>query len=93
MDNLIYASFVYKSAGELFNPEAAYKDFKKCLWDPEIFIHSTLNQWQERGSIPPASLANEITRRKIKQQSYRIEDGIKKELDRIYQHAMKELCG
>jgi trimethylamine--corrinoid protein Co-methyltransferase len=78
--------------GTFLNHETTYKEFKKCLWDPEIFIHPTLNQWQERGSKSPETIAKEIALAKIKNHSYRIDTWVKKELDRIYERAAAELC-
>jgi len=71
--------------------ETTCRDFKKYLWDPEIFIHPTLSQWQERGSKSPALLAREIARKKIRSHSYRAEDHVIREMNKIYQSAAKEL--
>ena len=78
--------------GTFLDHETTYKEFKKCLWDPEIFTHPTLNQWQERDSKSPATIAKEIALLKIKSNSYRIDELVKKELDRIYERAAGELC-
>jgi trimethylamine:corrinoid methyltransferase-like protein len=78
--------------GTFLDHETTYKEFKKCLWDPEIFTHQTLNQWQERGSKSPGTIAKESALLKIKSHSYRIDERVKKELDRIYERAAGELC-
>ncbi len=72
--------------------ETTYRDFKKCLWDPEIFIHSTLIQWKERGSKGPALLAKDIGQNKIRNHSYRADDNVIKEMNKIYSRAARELC-
>jgi trimethylamine--corrinoid protein Co-methyltransferase len=69
------------------------ENFRRCLWDPEIFIHPTLVQWQQRGSREPAQIAWEIARKKIQDHTYRADKEVRRELDKIYARAQKDLLG
>jgi trimethylamine--corrinoid protein Co-methyltransferase len=64
--------------------------FKKEYWQPELFIHSNLGQWQEMGSKSMWDYANERVKKLISEHQYRIDDDRKKELDRILEIAKKD---
>jgi trimethylamine--corrinoid protein Co-methyltransferase len=66
------------------------KNFRKEQWEPELFLHSNLGQWREMGSKSTKQLANEIAKKKIKQHTYMIDADRKKELDKIYELALKD---
>jgi trimethylamine--corrinoid protein Co-methyltransferase len=66
------------------------KNFRKEYWEPELFLHSNLGQWREMGSKPTRQHANEIAKKRIKEHTYRIDPDRKKELDRIYERALKD---
>jgi trimethylamine:corrinoid methyltransferase-like protein len=79
--------------GNYLDHDSTLKSFRRDLWDPDIFTHPTLIQWQERGSKSPGDIAWEIAREKIKKHTYRADEQVRKELDRIYARAEKELVG
>ncbi len=64
--------------------------FRKEYWEPELFIHSNLGQWKEMGSKSVWQCARELVKTKIKEHTYQINDDIKKELDKIWEHAQKD---
>jgi len=80
-------------SGTYLDHDSTLKNFRRDLWDPEIFVHSTLIQWQERGSKEPAQIAWEIAKEKIKNHKYRANEDVQRELNRIYARAEKELVG
>ncbi|UCB47198.1 MAG: trimethylamine methyltransferase family protein, partial [Spirochaetota bacterium] len=92
-DDLLCIELIKKVGhyGTFLDHESTLKNFKKNLWDPKVFIHPTLNQWQERGLKGPDQLAKDIALQKIKDHSYRVDDHIKRELDKIYNRARTEL--
>jgi trimethylamine---corrinoid protein Co-methyltransferase len=61
--------------------------YRSEYWIPELFDHSNLGQWREAGSMSIEKRANEIAKQKIREHTYRIDDAVKKELDRIYARA------
>ena len=67
--------------------ESTVKNFRKEYWDPQLFTHSNLGQWINSGSKPLSHYANELAKRKISEYSYQVDKNIKKELDKIYEHA------
>ena len=80
-------------SGTHLDQTSTLKNFRRDLWDPEIFIHPTLIQWQERGSKGPAQIAWEIAKKKIQNHTYTAEKEVRRELEKIYLRAQKELLG
>jgi len=68
-------------------------NFRKNLWNPTLFLHSSLNQWIEDGAKSTIDLAKEIAFERIRNHAYRANDDVKKELEIIYERAKRELCG
>ena len=66
------------------------KNFRKEQWEPALFLHSNLGQWREMGSKSTRQLANEIAKKKIQNHTYMIDADRKKELDKIYERALKD---
>lgn len=64
--------------------------FRKEYWEPELFIHSNLGQWKEMGSKSVRQYARELVKKKIKEHTYRIDDTVKKELDKIWDSAKND---
>ncbi len=67
--------------------KSTIENFRKEYWEPELFVHSNLGQWQEMGSKSIYEYANEIAKKRIREHTYQIDEDIKKELDRIYKRA------
>ena len=80
-------------SGTHLDQTSTLKNFRRDLWDPEIFIHPTLIQWQERGSKGTAQIAWEIAKKKIQDHTYTAEKEVRKELEKISLRAQKELLG
>jgi trimethylamine:corrinoid methyltransferase-like protein len=78
--------------GSFMTHDTTLFNFKENLWDPELFLHSSLEQWRKAGSKDTVTLAREIAIEKINNESYIINKDVKKELDRIYSYAKKDLC-
>lgn len=64
--------------------------FREEYWQPELFIHSNLGQWQEMGSKTMWDYARERTKKLISEHTYMIDEDKKKELDRILEVAKKD---
>lgn len=79
-------------SGTFMTHDTTLFNYKENLWDPALFLHSSFTQWREEGSKDTIALAKEIALEKIKNQTYMINEDMKKELDRIYSYAKKELC-
>jgi trimethylamine--corrinoid protein Co-methyltransferase len=63
---------------------STFKFYKSHYWDPTLFTHSNLGQWQEMGSKSLYRYANERARKLLKEHTYEIEPEKKRELDRIF---------
>jgi len=70
--------------------KSTFENFRKEYWEPELFTHSNLGQWKEMGSKSIRQHANEIAKKKIREHTYRIDEDIKKELDKIYEQAKND---
>jgi trimethylamine--corrinoid protein Co-methyltransferase len=69
---------------------STFKFYKSHYWDPQLFTHSNLGQWQELGSKGLYQYANERAKRLLKEHTYEIEPEKRRELDRIYAAAEKD---
>ncbi len=69
---------------------STFENFRKEYWEPRLFNHSNLGQWQEMGSKSAWQRTTEIVKKTIREHEYRIDDDVKKELDRIYEKAKKD---
>ena len=77
--------------GESFvERESTLKYYRKNYWDPSLFTHSNLGQWQDMGSKTLWKNANERAKKLLKEHTYRIDSDRKRELDRIYNIAEKD---
>ena len=64
--------------------------FRQEYWQPELFTHMNLGQWQEAGSKTMWQYALDRAKKLIKEHSYQIDPDKKKELDKIYEAAKKD---
>lgn len=78
-------------SGTFMTHDTTLFNYKENLWDPVLFLHSSLEQWRKAGSKDTMTLAKEIALEKIKNQTYIINEDMKKELDKIYSSAKKVL--
>lgn len=80
------------AAGNTYLEHSTTLEHYRELWDPKLFTHESLAQWQnhkEKKSI--RGKAREIAIAKVKNHNYEIEDDIRKELDKIYEKAKREI--
>lgn len=64
-------------------------NFRTATWRPNLFTHTTLRQWQERGSPSVVGQARQIARRLIAQHDYTLDADRRRALDEIYEHARR----
>ncbi len=77
--------------GESFvGRKSTLENFRKEYWEPQLFVHTNLGQWMEMGSKSVRQYAREMARKKIKEHTYATDKDTKKELDKIYNRAMKD---
>lgn len=78
-------------AGQSFVGRKSTMDlFRSEYWQPELFGHANLAQWQEMGSKSLWDYANAKAKKLIKEHTYMIDADKKKELDRILEIAKKD---
>ncbi|MCE5259632.1 MAG: trimethylamine methyltransferase family protein [Chloroflexi bacterium] len=76
--------------GSFIGHESTLQQYRQATWDPALFTHSTLHQWQGQGSPELAARAREIARTRIAQQDYVLDADKRRELDKIYQRAARD---
>jgi trimethylamine--corrinoid protein Co-methyltransferase len=69
---------------------STFRFYKSHYWDPALFTHSNLGQWQEMGSKSLYGYANQRAKKLLKEHSYQIEPEKKRELDRIFETARRD---
>lgn len=73
--------------GNFLGHDTTIAHYRSATWEPDLFRHTTLRQWQERGSPDLAAQARQVARERIAQQDYVLEADRRRELDRIYRRA------
>lgn len=76
--------------GNFLGHESTLAHYRQATWEPDLFTHTTLRQWQERGSRELAERAREIARRRIAQHEYLLADDKRRQLAAIYDRAARE---
>jgi trimethylamine--corrinoid protein Co-methyltransferase len=72
------------------------KHFRDQLWDPEIFVRETYSDWFSRGRNTAVNNTLKITHEIVEKNwpcEPAIDKTVKKELDKIFEKAEKELAG
>jgi len=69
---------------------STFKFYKSHYWDPALFTHSNLGQWQEMGAKSLYRYANERAKKLLKEHTYEIEPEKKRELERIFAVAQRD---
>ena len=82
---------VVGTGGNFLAHETTLTHFRDAFWSPELFEHSSLATWRERGAKSVCHRAREIARRRIADHDYELEKDKRKELDSIYMKAQSEL--
>jgi trimethylamine--corrinoid protein Co-methyltransferase len=90
-ENLMMDEIIEVGSGQSFiGRKSTFERFRDEYWEPGLFNHSNLGQWREMGSKTLWQYANKIVKKKIKDHKYRIEEDVKKELDKIYEMAKND---
>lgn len=63
--------------------------YKTGAWQPQLFDHTMLSQWQSRGSRSLMERAGELVRKRLAQPGFKLPAGEQHDLDRIWQSAVK----
>lgn len=71
--------------------KSTFELFRKEYWDPVLFNHSNLGQWRDMGAKSIYEQANAIARKKIMEHSYIADEDVRRELDRIYERAKRDM--
>ena len=79
------------AGGSFLTHETTLAHYREAFWSPELFEHTSLATWRQRGGKSVRERAREIARRRIADHEYQLDEDRRKELDRIYRHAKKEL--
>jgi trimethylamine--corrinoid protein Co-methyltransferase len=70
--------------------KSTFLNFRGEFWEPGLFIHSNLGQWKEMGAKSIWQYSRELVKKKIEEHSFRINEDIKVELDKIYDRAKRD---
>ncbi len=76
--------------GHFLEHDTTLAHYREATWEPDLFTHSTLRQWQEKGSPDLAARAREIARKRIAAQGYVLDAEKRRDLEAIYQRAKRE---
>jgi len=77
--------------GNYLMHSSTVENFRNINWMPEIFEHSMLNQWKNKGGESLREKVRKVARQRIKNHSFELNKSEKRELDKIYNKAIKEL--
>ena len=75
--------------GLFINRESTAMSFRDEYWDPEIFVHTNYDQWV-KDPKPMIQVARERAKKLIAEHTYKADDIVIKELDKIYTSAMQD---
>ena len=90
-DNLYFDEIINTPInGSFINRDSTINDFRKFIWEPELFIHDSFDQWNKRGRKTLFKRANAIAKNILKKHSYELSPTISKEMDRIYNVAIED---
>ncbi|MCL5771589.1 MAG: trimethylamine methyltransferase family protein [Actinobacteria bacterium] len=90
-ENLLIDEIMQTGPNQTFlNKDSTLRDYKKLLWEPKLFIHNSLGQWEQSGKQSLYARANKMVKDILDKHNYEIETNIKKELDKIYKIASKD---
>jgi trimethylamine--corrinoid protein Co-methyltransferase len=70
--------------------ETTLANFRATTWQPELFVHTTMRQWRERGSPDVISQARRTARKLIAQHDYEIDADRRRALESIYERAKRD---
>jgi trimethylamine--corrinoid protein Co-methyltransferase len=76
--------------GNFLEHPTTLANYRKATWDPGLFIHTTMRQWQDKGMPDVVSQARKIAKKRIAQHDYLLDADARRELDKIYERARHE---
>jgi trimethylamine--corrinoid protein Co-methyltransferase len=76
--------------GHFLEHDTTLANYRRATWEPALFTHASLRQWQEKGSPLVADRAREIARQRIAAHDYELEAEKRRDLEAIYQRAARE---
>jgi len=79
-----------QASGSFLYHRSTFDNFKKTTWMPDLFEHTTMGQWQEKGQPSITDQARKIARKRIANHEYQLEEEKRRDLELIYQRAKKE---
>jgi len=77
--------------GSFLDHETTLAHYRDAFWSPQLFEHSTLGTWREKGGLSVRDRARENARKRIARHEYELEKEKSKELEQIYRSAQAEL--
>ncbi len=76
--------------GNFLEHPTTLDSFRTVTWNPSLFVHSTMRQWQDKGMPDLIGGARRIARKRIAEHDYVIDPAIRREMDRIWDRARRE---
>jgi len=76
--------------GHFLGHDTTLAHYREATWEPALFTHSALRQWQGRGSPDLATQARQIARKRIAEHDYALDADKRRDLEAIYQRARRE---
>ncbi len=76
--------------GEFLSHQSTLSDFKKVIWQPEVFEHIMFRTWEKKGKPKLREKLKKIVKDRIGKHVYELQKEISKELDKIYKKALDE---
>jgi trimethylamine--corrinoid protein Co-methyltransferase len=77
-------------AGNFLRHRSTRDHHRHVTWDPDLFTHTSLSQWQGSGSPVLVDQAREIARRAIAAHDYELPAETRRDLNAIYDRAARE---
>jgi trimethylamine--corrinoid protein Co-methyltransferase len=77
-------------AGNFLGHDSTLQHYREATWDPALFTHSSLQQWQGKGGPELAERARQVARQRIASQDYILSPEKRRDLDAIYRRAQRE---
>jgi trimethylamine--corrinoid protein Co-methyltransferase len=76
--------------GHFLEHETTLSHYREATWEPGLFIHTSLRQWEERGCQILADRARAIARQRIADHGYELDPEVQRDLEAIYRRAAQD---
>jgi len=77
--------------GEFLSHETTLRDYREINWMPEVFEHIMLRKWKDIGEPDLRDKCRKIAKERIRAHEYSLPDHVRRELNRIYRRAEKDI--